>query len=60
MIWLRYAFALAAILVTGRIHSKHLDEQGLTPKDISMNAGDAIDRLRAVFLVQPARDRTDG
>ena len=27
MIWLRYAFAVAAILITGRIHSKRLDEQ---------------------------------
>jgi hypothetical protein len=27
MIWLRYAIAVAAILITGRIHSKRLDEQ---------------------------------
>ena len=27
MIWLRYALAVAAILITGRIHSKGLDEQ---------------------------------
>jgi hypothetical protein len=27
MIWLRYALAVAAILITGRIHCKGLDEQ---------------------------------
>jgi hypothetical protein len=27
MIWLRYAIAVAAILITGRIHSKRFDEQ---------------------------------
>jgi hypothetical protein len=27
MIWLRYAIAVAVILITGRIHSKRLDEQ---------------------------------
>jgi hypothetical protein len=27
MIWLRYVIAVAAILITGRIHNKHLDEQ---------------------------------
>jgi hypothetical protein len=27
MIWLRYAIAVAAILITGRVHSKRPDEQ---------------------------------
>jgi hypothetical protein len=27
MIWLRYAIALVAIIITGRIHDKRLDEQ---------------------------------
>jgi hypothetical protein len=27
MIWLRYAIALVAIVITGRIHDKRLDEQ---------------------------------
>jgi hypothetical protein len=27
MIWLHYAIALAAIIITGRIHDKRLDEQ---------------------------------
>jgi hypothetical protein len=27
MIWLRYAIAVAVILITGRIHSKRIDER---------------------------------
>jgi hypothetical protein len=27
VIWLRYTIAVAAILITGRIHRKRLDEQ---------------------------------
>jgi hypothetical protein len=47
MIWLRYVIAVAAILITGRIHSKRLDEQDEPDAQGYLNeAGDAIDSLR--------------
>jgi hypothetical protein len=47
MIWLRYVIAVAAILITGRIHSKRLDEQDEPDAQGYFNeAGDAIDSLR--------------
>jgi len=50
VIWLRYAIAVAAILITGRIHSKHPHEQDefdRRPKDISANPVEAIDSTGA-------------
>jgi hypothetical protein len=46
VIWLRYAIAVAAILITGRIDSKRPQEQNefdRRPKDISANPVEAID-----------------
>jgi hypothetical protein len=45
VIWLRYAIAVAAILITGRIHSgpPEQDELDRRPKDISANPVEAID-----------------